>query len=316
MKQYELMESANGENKPHTGLIFDIQSYAIHDGPGVRTLVFLKGCPLRCWWCHNPEGRSTSINLMFFDSLCIKSRNCIRACSEKAIYIDDNGKTAIDRKKCTECGDCTDSCPSSALKIIGREIGLDDLIGEIEKYNNIYSDPEGGVTFTGGEPLAQPAFLHEALKACKERYINTAVETSGYAPRRTIELILPLVDLFLFDIKVYDDGDSLKYVGVPSKIIRDNLKYILSKGKNTVLRFPIIPGITDTDSNVDKWVEFVSGVSGLKEIDLLPFHDVEEKYYRLGLEYKMTVHGAPSSEKLESIKKKFEKVGLKVKIGG
>ncbi|MEM4090682.1 MAG: 4Fe-4S dicluster domain-containing protein [Thermoplasmatales archaeon] len=158
MKQYELMESTNEGNKPHTGFIFDIQSYAIHDGPGVRTLVFLKDCPLRCWWCHNPERRSTSINLMFFDSICIKSWNCIGACSEKAIYIDDNGKTAIDRKKCTKCEDCTDSCPSSALKIIGREIGLHDLIGEIEKYNNIYSDPERGVTFTGGRASSATCF--------------------------------------------------------------------------------------------------------------------------------------------------------------
>lgn len=298
------------------GFIFDIQSYAIHDGPGVRTLVFLKGCPLRCLWCHNPEGRSPKLELMYFEALCIHTYNCVGICPVKAITIEENKKIRIDREKCTVYGFCTDVCPTSALKLVGKWMDVNDLIKEIEKYNQLYNSPDAGVTFTGGEPLFQPAFLKEILKECKKHYIHTAIETCGYASKEIFESIIPYVDLFLYDLKLFDEKENIKYTGVSSMLIKENLKFLIEKGSEIVLRFPVIPGITDTETNVKNWVKFLSNLKGPKEIDLLPYHDVDEKFYRLGQEYKMKVHQAPSEITLKRIKQEFEKIGLIVKIGG
>ncbi len=304
------------QDQPKKGFIFDIQSYAIHDGPGVRTLVFLKGCPLSCWWCHNPEGRSPKPELMYFDTLCIQSYNCVEVCPVKAISIGDNKRISIDRQKCTGCGLCANVCPTSALKIVGKWMNVNELIKEIEKYNQLYNSPFGGVTFTGGEPLYQHEFLKEILKESKKHYIHTAIETSGYTTREILESIIPYVDLFLYDLKLFDDKESMKYTGVSSKLIKDNLKFLAEKKCEIILRFPVITGITDTDANIKNWTKFLSHLKGPKEIDLLPFHDVDEKFYRLGQVYKMKVHKAPSETVLKKIKQEFEKIGLSVKIGG
>ncbi|MGC9124066.1 MAG: glycyl-radical enzyme activating protein [Thermoplasmata archaeon] len=312
----EALQDFLSYSKQTKGFIFDIQSYAIHDGPGVRTLVFLKGCPLKCWWCHNPEGQSSKPQLMYYDTLCIHSYNCVNACPENAITKDSNYKLVINRDKCTGCGLCVNVCPTSALKLVGKWISVKELCNEIEKYNQLYSSFESGVTFTGGEPLYQPEFLLEILAECKRHYIHTAIETSGYASRNVFDSIIPYVDLFLYDLKLFDENESIKYTGASSKIIKENLKYLIEKKRNIILRFPIIPGITDTDENVKGWINFISENNWAGEIDLLPFHDVDEKFYRLGMEYKMTVHKAPTQERLEKLKEEFEKLGLKVKIGG
>ncbi|MEM3227104.1 MAG: glycyl-radical enzyme activating protein, partial [Thermoplasmata archaeon] len=269
-----------------------------------------------CWWCHNPEGRTSVPELMYFESICIHSYNCVIVCPVEAIKIQENKKLSINREKCTRCGLCTEVCPTSALRLVGRWIKVSDLIKEIEKYNQLYNNPDSGVTFTGGEPLFQPEFLKKILIECKKSYIHTAVETSGYAPREVFESIMPYVDLFLYDIKLFDEEESVKYTGVSSKLIKENLKFLIKSGKEIILRFPVIPGITDTDNNIKNWINFLTGLKGLKEIDLLPYHDVDEKFYRLGIEYKMTVHKAPSEDILKKIKEEFEKIGLVVKIGG
>jgi pyruvate formate lyase activating enzyme len=319
MKMSELTFSNFLYEKTKKGFIFDIQSYAIHDGPGVRTLVFLKGCPLRCWWCHNPEGQSSKPQIMYFDTLCMKSHKCVDVCPVDAITLKGNGKIMIEREKCTGCGLCSNVCPASALKVVGQWIDVEKLIEEIEKYNQLYNNPDSGVTFTGGEPLFQPEFLKEVLIECKKHYIHTAIETSGYASREVFESIMPYVDLFLYDLKLFDENESVKYTGVSSQIIKENLSFLIKKGKKIILRFPIIPGITDTETNVKNWIDFLVKLKGSnfpEEIDLLPYHDVDEKFYRLGMEYKMEVHHAPSESTLNKIKQEFEKIGLKVKIGG
>ncbi|HHY05272.1 MAG TPA: glycyl-radical enzyme activating protein [Thermoanaerobacterales bacterium] len=297
------------------GIVFDIKRFAIHDGPGIRTTVFLKGCPLKCWWCHNPEGNSVKQDLMFFEFKCMKCKTCVNVCPLNAITFQ-NDNQVIDRKICDYCGKCAKACPTEALKLIGYEMTVDELVKEIEKDVLLYDNSGGGVTFSGGEPLLQHQFLKEALKECQRRDIHTVLDTSGYATKDVFSSVADYVDLFLYDLKLADDEEHLKYTGVSNRSIKDNLQMLLDmgRGNDVILRFPVITGITDTEENVNGLVEFVSSLKGLNEIDLLPFHDVSEKFKRLDAEYKMTVQKAPTKQKLKAIKEKFEAIGLYVKI--
>lgn len=300
------------------GIIFDIMRYAIHDGSGIRTTVFLKGCPLRCWWCQNPEGISSSKDPMYFEYKCIRCRTCVHVCPVNAIAFEGD-RLIIPQAACVSvCGICAEACPTGALKLIGREINVEELMKEIEKDVLLYDYSGGGVTFSGGEPLFQPLFLREALKECKRWDIHTALDTSGYASPKVFESIIEYVDLFLYDLKLLDNKEHQKYTGVSNRVIKKNLITLIEKGmgKNVILRFPVIPGITDTEKNVSELLSFVSCLKGINEIDILPFHDIGEKYSRLGKKYKMKVHTAPSEEKLSYIKEKLEGIGLYVKIGG
>jgi|YelNatPaOPRAMG01_1025707.scaffolds.fasta_scaffold15071_2 pyruvate formate lyase activating enzyme len=303
--------------KKHEGIIFDIMRYAIHDGPGVRTTIFMKGCPLQCWWCHNPEGISSTNDLAYFDYKCIGCKTCVNVCPTKAITFNRD-KHFIDRNTCTKCGVCADTCPTGALKIIGRKISLEDLMATIERDIILYDTSGGGVTFSGGEPLYQPLFLKEALKECKDRKIHVALDTSGYAHPEVFKSIAEHVDLFLYDLKLLDDFNHRKYTGVSNKLIIENLTYLveIGRGKDVIIRFPVIPKITDTDENVGKLVDLLQKLKGVAEVDLLPFHDISEKYMRIGKEYLMPIHSAPSEERLAYIREKLEAIGLRVKIGG
>jgi pyruvate formate lyase activating enzyme len=299
------------------GVVFDIQRFAIHDGPGIRTLVFLKGCPLRCWWCQNPEGLSTSKSLGYFEYKCIQSKRCIQSCPSHALSFDGRG-LVIDRAACNGCALCVEACPSGALSIAGREIDVEELVREIERDVVLFDNSGGGVTFSGGEPLFQPTFLRESLIQCRARGIHTALETSGHAPPETFESIIDYVDLFLFDLKLLNDDEHRKYTGVSNSVIRRNLVTLVTRkrGKDVILRFPVITGINDTEKNVEDFLGFVSGLDGIREVDLLPYHDVSEKYRRLGLRYQMDTSVAPSEEKLNHIKERLRHAGLEVKVRG
>lgn len=303
--------------KGSKGVVFDIQRFAIHDGPGIRTLVFFKGCPLRCWWCQNPEGLTGARSLGYFEYRCIKSGECISVCHSNALTFQGES-LAIDRSACDGCELCVEACPSGALAVAGREIDADELIREIERDVLLFDNSGGGVTFSGGEPLFQPAFLKELLVRCRERGIHTALETSGQASSRVFESVIDLVDLFLFDLKLIDDGDHRKYTGVSNEFIKRNLMALVerNRGRDVILRFPVIPGINDTERNVNEFRSFVRSLDGIGEVNLLPYHDVSEKYRRLGLSYRMDARPAPSAERLGYIKRRLEESGLKVKIGG
>lgn len=300
------------------GIIFDIKQFAIHDGPGIRTTVFLKGCPLHCWWCHNPEGLSPTKEVAYYAYKCIKCEKCVQACPNDAISATENG-IQTDRDRCTALGNCVNVCPTGARESIGRKISDVDLLEAIKR-DTIYHDTSaGGVTFSGGEPLMQPTFLKTVLEECKEEKIHTTLDTSGYAPADVFHSIKEYVDLFLFDVKLFHDPSHRKYTGVSVHPIKRNLKSLIEaqRGGDVILRFPVIPGITDTQRNIRALLRFLTTLNDVREIDLLPYHSVQEKYVRIGKEFKMGETPPPSQEHIKMLKRKIERnTKIYVKVGG
>ena len=265
------------------GVIFDLKRFAIHDGPGIRTTIFFKGCPLRCWWCHNPE--SHKLLPEKFDGC-----NMRRGLNHPFSPNEDE---------------------------VGREVTTDEIINEIEKDRIFYDESGGGVTFSGGEPLMQPDFLKELLNYCKSSEINSAVDTSGYSIEDSLKKILDLPDNFLFDLKMIDDELHQKYTSVSNKRIHKNLKTIDDAGKNIFIRIPIVPGITDSEENLCATRDFISTLNNVLEIDLLPYHRAGEgKYNKINKENKLDKIMTPENSYIEEIKKIFNELNCKVKIGG
>jgi pyruvate formate lyase activating enzyme len=297
------------------GIIFDIKRYAVDDGPGIRTTIFLKGCPLRCWWCHNPEGQVLEPELTYKRRRCIRCEECVKICPRTAIaYTAD--KVRINRRLCNLCRKCAQNCPAEALTIIGREICVADLTKEMERDMPFYAESKGGITVSGGEPLLQIDFLDAILKECKERGIHTAVDTCGYAPYKAFERISDKTDLFLYDIKTMNDKIHEKYTGVSNRLILENLKRSAESGRNILARFPVIPGINDDEDNIARTAEFLLSCD-VRGVSLLPYHRAGiEKYKSLNRAYKLKKIQSPSSEELNLVKDKLETLGLKVRIGG
>ncbi|MBU7030715.1 MAG: glycyl-radical enzyme activating protein [Theionarchaea archaeon] len=295
------------------GLIFDIKRYAVHDGPGIRTTVFLKGCPLTCLWCHNPEGISKESELMWSKERCIHCKTCQNACLQGALTFSDDA-LHINKNTCNLCTTCVDVCPSQALEVIGKEMTVTQVIKEIEKDTIFYDESKGGVTFSGGEPLMQPDFLYQLLKACKEQGIHTAVDTSGYSSSDALLKIGAYTDLFLYDVKVINDRIHKETTGVSNNLILKNLKELLRAGKEIIVRFPLIPGVNDGEKDIGELGEFVSSVT-VKKVNILPYHKAGiEKAKRLNQNPFMCE--PPSHTRVTSIKKRLEECGLNVTVGG
>jgi pyruvate formate lyase activating enzyme len=296
------------------GVVFNVEKYAIQDGPGIRTTVFFKGCPLRCWWCHNPEGQRRSFELVFRPSRCIECGECLKSCTRQALAYLFN-RIVIDRKRCTVCGACVRKCPSGALSIAGKKTSVEEVTRIIERDMPFYDESKGGVTFSGGEPLLQPNFLEALLEECNKRGINTALDTSGYAPPGIVDRFYRKVDLFLYDIKIMDDLKHKKYTGVSNRLILKNLKRVAKNGGRIAVSLPIIPLINDDEKNIEKTGEFLASLRGVEDVSLLPYHRMGvDKYKSLDKPYRLIETQTPSTEKMKMIKEELEAFGLKVKV--
>lgn len=266
-----------------SGLIFNLKKYAVHDGPGIRTTVFMQGCPLNCWWCHNPESRKK----MRSGPVLENEYNCLRPYYRKIPY-------------------------QKALKVT-----VDEIMQELRKDLIFYEESGGGVTFSGGEPLMQPGFLQQLLWVCKTENIHTVVDTSGYAEWPLYEKILPAVDLFLFDLKILDSKQHKRYIGVPNKLIIENLQKLLKAHKEVYIRIPLIPGITDTPGNLLQIADFLKNLGNIQRIDLLPYNPMgEEKYNKLNRNLKLSNMKHQSDQELKKIQTLFKPYGFEVNVGG
>ena len=307
-----------------TGTIFDIKKFSIHDGSGIRTTVFFKGCPLRCVWCHNPEGQEMSAEIMFFPDRCSVCGNCVSVCPNQAIVLKDAGceitRVCPERKKCVACGACVKACPRGAREVAGRVVTSDELIREIMKDVVFYDSSGGGVTFSGGEPLLQPDFLLALLRECKEREIHTAVDTCGFVKWETLSSIIPYADLILYDLKCMDSDMHYELTGRGNEEILENLRRLSKANCNVIVRFPLIPGINDNDENITCMGEFVLSLrhgGRLPRVDILPYHKMGlDKYLRLGRAYSLPYVTQPKDEMVHSVQERFGKFGLEVGIGG
>lgn len=298
-----------------TGTVFNIQKYSIHDGPGIRTTVFLKGCPLACLWCHNPESIAPRPEIIFGDNKCISCGDCVKTCPQKAMQVVEQTvkKEAVN---CISCEACTEVCPTGAIEQVGRKMTEAEVLKEIEKDRVFYEESGGGVTFSGGECLMQPEFLMGLLTACKARGLHTALDTSGYASWQTIAGLKDAVELFLYDLKLMDEEQHKKYTGVSNKLILENLQKLAESGKLIWIRVPVIPGINDDDANLHAMGTFLHSLQ-IRDVFLLPYHSIAaNKYARLGKNYQLSALTPPSQQQMEAMQLGLQAFGLNVQIGG
>ncbi len=298
-----------------TPLLFAIKRYALHDGPNIRTTVFFKGCPLSCFWCHNPEGISPNREVILIQDKCIGCRECLHACPESALSFN-NGAIYREYSKCTTCLECVEICPALAHEAIGYQSTISEVIAEIEKDRLFYDQSGGGVTFSGGEPLMQPEPLLELLKECGKRGIHRAVDTTGFAPTSTLLEIANHVELFLFDIKIIDNALHKQFTGVENTLILKNLERLSEHGAKIQIRIPLLAGINDSDHNMLLTAGFISKLHGIEGVDILPYHHLaSNKYQKLGEKYKGEPHHTPDTQSLSRVTHIFEECGLLVRIG-
>ena len=306
----KLSQEDNGKK----GLIFNIQRFSIHDGPGIRTTVFMKGCPLACPWCSNPESQDFSLNLMVRDINCKGCGACVEACAEDAITIGKETGRKIDWDRCTQCLVCAEACIYDSLNVCGRYVGVQEVLDEVMRDEAFYNNSGGGMTVSGGEALSQTGFVTRLLAEGKQKGLHTAIDTSGYAPWKEMEEVLHLVDLVLFDIKHLDPGEHKRTTGVDNRLILENLTRA-SKKKNLWLRLPLISGFNDSDEHMDN-IAVLGRDMGAEKISLLPYHEGgKSKSQQLGRPYGFSEATAPTDERIGYLKEIIEKRGVKASVG-
>ena len=284
------------------GLIFDIKRLAVHDGKGIRTTVFLKGCTLKCLWCHNPEGISFKPQLAFYENKCIGCGECASVCQAEAKKISESVHI-FHRERCIACGKCEKLCLGNALTFYGKEMSVNELMPILLEDKAFYDNSGGGITLSGGECLCQPDFCAELLKTAKENGLNTAVDTCGFVPKEAIDKVMPYTDMFLYDIKAIDESVHIKCTGQSNKLILENLKYIDLIGKKTEIRYPYVPNYNSGEA--EKIAEFISDLKNVTGIKVLPYHNYAgSKYLSLGIKNTLP-DKLPDSEEIERVKKLF-----------
>ena len=265
------------------GMVFDIQKFSLHDGPGIRTTVFLKGCTLRCFWCQNPEGLSPTLELQFTSSFCVGCGRCFSVCPNH-VHMMKDGQHIIDREKCTFCGRCVEECPEKALIFTGREMEAHDVVDVVMEDEAYYRTSGGGVTLSGGEPLMQSDFSAEILAECKRRGIHTAVETALNVPWEAVEKILPHTDLIMADIKLVDPDKHSNAAGASNERILANFERLAELCKPVIVRVPVIPTVNDTDEEIKVIAQYVAQFENVEYVEFLQFHRLGEgKYESIGL---------------------------------
>jgi len=297
-------------------MVIDITRMTVHNGPGIRTLILFKGCPLRCVWCSTPESQRESAEIAFYPDKCILCGDCIPVCPKSALVAGDVS-ISIDRELCDNCGLCASVCYAEALKLLGRLYTVDELVVEVKKDEVVYKHSGGGVTVSGGEPLLEPEFALKLLRALKENGTNIGVDTCGFVLREDIEAILPYVDFFLWDIKHMDDNTHSELTGVSNRLILDNLRFISENNIPVYLRLPVIPGYNDSEDNLRAVCEFAKDLPSLVEINLLPLHHLgKARYAALGREYPIDGILTINNDVLNEMKRLVESFGLKCSIIG
>lgn len=302
-----------------TGIVWDIRKYSLHDGPGIRTTVFLKGCPLACRWCCNPESHAADPELVWIREKCRSCGTCVEVCARSAITVDQSGRRHIDRIRCDVCGECATRCPAEAMTVVGRIMGVDEVLREVGQDAIFYSRSGGGLTLSGGEPLAQAAFAAELLRRYKGDYggFHTTVETCGEAAWEDLALVAPHVDLFLYDIKHMDGFEHRRLTGAGNERILENAARLAASGVSVIVRLPLVPGVNDDEHNLRRTAEFARSVLRVDRLDLLPYHRLgEPKYSRLGRSYQLAGVSPASDADLTAARRVLEACGMRVGIGG
>lgn len=262
-------------------MVFDMQRYSLHDGPGIRTLIFLKGCPLKCLWCCNPESQSMHPEVEFYKDLCVGCNKCGAVCKQGAIGAENPGNYKIDKSKCINCGVCAGECSFNALRIVGKKVEASDIIAEVKKDAKYYKKSGGGVTLSGGEPLLWIDFCEELLRSCYDYNIHTAIETTGCVPEDYLDRVKDYTDVFLYDIKSMDLNRHKELTGVPNDLILSNIRRLRKAGKLVVMRIPFIPDKNFFRGELEKMLDFADDL-GIAEVNIMPYHNLGQvKYDRL-----------------------------------
>lgn len=295
------------------GTVFNIQKFSLHDGPGIRTVVFLKGCPLQCKWCSNPESQRFTKQILWDEKLCIRCGACAQNCRKEAICLEeDQNRITIDADTCIGCLSCIGACKKRALKVEGEEKNVEDVLNVIMQDIDFYEESGGGVTFSGGEALAQPEFTKALIAVCKEKGLHTAIETTSYAKKEIYLDVTDQVDLMLCDLKHWDSDKHKEGTGVGNELILENIKAAAKLGRNILLRLPVIPDFNDSLEDAKGFVQRMKEL-GLHRIQLLPFHQFgEHKYHSLGKVYTYKNVAALHPEDLTEYKQIFEEEGMEV----
>jgi pyruvate formate lyase activating enzyme len=283
------------------GFVFNVERFTLHDGPGIRTTVFLKGCPLQCAWCSNPESQLLLPQLAYFQDKCNGCGSCLTLCPHGAITVNDSQKSVnVGFDLCDGCGKCADDCIPQALVMMGESKTASEIAAEVIKDKPFYSRSGGGMTLSGGEPLAQAAFSAEILRLCKNAGIHTAIQTCGYADKADFDLLLPHLDLVIFDLKLMDTTSHQNWTGKPNQLILENLAYLNSKNKEIVLQIPLVPGVNDSVENLTASFQLAKSLASVKGVSLLVYHPLGAiKYARMGRTYELSHLSQPDGQYLK-----------------